>query len=49
MQVTHSNFAYNHHQTDFVETEKGFMPYPKFDVKDGKLISILICPMVNIY
>ena len=37
MQVTHSNFAYNHHQTDFVETEKGFMPYPKFDVRDGQI------------
>ena len=37
MQVTHSNFAYNHHETDFVDTEKGFMPYPKFNVKDGQI------------
>ncbi len=37
MQVTHSNFAYNHHETDFVDTEKGFMPYPKFNVKEGQI------------
>ena len=37
MQVTHSNFAYNHHKTDFVNTEKGYMPYPNFNVKEGQV------------
>ena len=37
MQVTHSNFAYNHHETDFVDTQKGVMPYPNFNVKDGQI------------
>ncbi len=37
MQITHSNFAYNHHQTDFVDTDKGYLPYPNFDVKDGQI------------
>ena len=37
MQVTHSNFAYNHHQTDFVDTDKGFLPYPNFNVKEGQI------------
>ena len=37
MQVTHSNFAYNHHETDFVDAHNGFMPYPNFNVKDGQI------------
>ncbi len=37
MQVTHSNFAYNHHKTDFIDTDKGFMPYPNFDIKNGQI------------
>ena len=37
MQVTHSNFAYNHHQTDFVDTDKGFLPYPNLNVKEGQI------------
>ena len=37
MQVTHSNFAYNHHQTDFVDTDKGFLPYPNFNIKEGQI------------
>ena len=37
MQVTHSNFAYNHHKTDFVDTHEGYMPYPNFNVRDGQI------------
>ncbi len=37
MQVTHSNFAYNHHETDFVDTKNGVMPYPNFKVKEGQI------------
>ena len=37
MQVTHSNFAYNHHETDFVDTKNGVMPYPYFKVKEGQI------------
>ena len=29
MQITHSNFAYNHHQTDFVDTDKGIFTLSK--------------------
>jgi len=37
MQVTHSNFAYNHHETDFVDTKNGVMPYPNFKVNEGQI------------
>jgi len=37
MQVTHSNFAYNHHETDFVDTLNGVMPYPNLKVKEGQI------------
>ena len=37
MQVTHSNFAYNHHETDFVDAINGYMPYPNFNIKEGQI------------
>tara|TARA_Y100000739_G_C20610178_1_gene468083 strand:- start:2226 stop:3758 length:1533 start_codon:yes stop_codon:yes gene_type:complete len=37
MQVTHSNFAYNHHETDFVDTDQGYMCYPNFNIKEGQI------------